>query len=153
MFAASLVYMVSSRTVCTIKTGRLKNQKDPTLHLSHFCPSRHGCSSGRDHRMPHPEIPQGPDEEGSRGCPDPTVGPNFALTFGRGVLTFLESHCVSPLPVRSPSENCGWTHCPGTAQYQEHTSTYVGWIPCVVQYVVLVQCQPQDSTCIKLLVC
>ena len=28
--------------------------------------------------MPYPEGPQGPDEEGSRGCPDPAVGPSFA---------------------------------------------------------------------------
>ena len=30
MFEASLVYIVSSRTVRTTKTGCLKNQKDPT---------------------------------------------------------------------------------------------------------------------------
>lgn len=39
--------------------------------------------------MPHPEIPQGPDEEGSRGCPDSAVGPSFALAFGGGVSVFI----------------------------------------------------------------
>lgn len=28
--------------------------------------------------MPYPEGPQGPDEEGSGGRPDPAVGPSFA---------------------------------------------------------------------------
>lgn len=52
---------------------------------SRFFPFRHGCSSRGDHRMPCPEGPQGPDEEGSRGCPDPAVGPSSVWRTG-GIL-------------------------------------------------------------------
>ncbi|XP_045369821.1 ubiquinone biosynthesis protein COQ4 homolog, mitochondrial isoform X1 [Camelus dromedarius] len=52
---------------------------------------RHGCSSRGDHRIPYPEGPQGPDEEGSRGCPNPALdlSPAFAGAFATPESCFL----------------------------------------------------------------
>lgn len=66
--------------------------------------------------MPHPEIPQGPDEEGSRGCQDSTVGPNFA--FGRGVSVLILLGALQ----RTMGGYIAWD----TAQSQEHAYMYVG---------------------------
>lgn len=67
--------------------------------------------------MPCPEGPEGPDEEGFRGRPDPAVGASSAWGCWLGIFCgALESHCVSPVPLgSSPYPGCGWLHRLGTA--------------------------------------
>lgn len=67
-----------------------------------------------------PEGPQGPDEEGLRGRPDPAVGASSAWGVGwEYSVGALESHYVSPVPLgSSPYPGCGWLHRLGTAKLQ-----------------------------------
>lgn len=102
------------------RSGNLPNH---ILYLSQL-PFRHGCSSRGNHRVPSPEGPQGPDEEGSRGCPDPAVGSSSASGCWLGIFCGdLESHC-QPFPLgSSPYPSCGW--CTGCALLNSRDAIHI----------------------------